>query len=178
VRRSDAGTEPGSESIEAIDKALAELADDARRRGLVFEHLLPLAQDPANRVIYFGPTVDDAEIVSVLLRAQGVPTGFVSGATRAPQRRRTIDQFRRGELRVLCNCEVLTTGFDAPQVTHVVIARPTVSHVLFEQMVGRGLRGPLFGGTESCRVLYFVDQLDIDTVRLGFNAWRRIWGLD
>jgi superfamily II DNA or RNA helicase len=178
LRRSDAGTEPGSESIEAIDKALAELADDARRRGLVFEHLLPLAQDPANRVIYFGPTVDDAEIVSVLLRAQGVPTGFVSGATRAPQRRRTIDQFRRGELRVLCNCEVLTTGFDAPQVTHVVIARPTVSHVLFEQMVGRGLRGPLFGGTESCRVLYFVDQLDIDTVRLGFNAWRRIWGLD
>jgi superfamily II DNA or RNA helicase len=178
VRRGDRGEEPGSESIEAIDRALAELADDARRRGLVFEHLLPLAQDPANRVIYFGPTVDDAEIVSVLLRAQGVPTGFVSGGTRAPQRRRTIDQFRRGELRVLCNCEVLTTGFDAPQVTHVVIARPTVSHVLFEQMVGRGLRGPRFGGTESCRVLYFVDQLDIDSVRLGFNAWRRIWGLD
>lgn len=177
VRRADAGPDVGSESIEAIDKALAELADDGRRRGLVFEHLLPLARDPANRVIYFGPTVDDAEIVSVLLRAQGVPTGFVSGSTRAPQRRRTIDQFRRGELRVLCNCEVLTTGFDAPQVTHVVIARPTVSHVLFEQMVGRGLRGPQFGGTETCRVLYFVDQLDIDNVRLGLNAWRRIWGL-
>lgn len=178
IRRADHDDDAGSESIEAIDKALAELADDARRRGLVFEHLLPLAQDPDNRVIYFGPTVDDAEIVSVLLRAQGIPTGFVSGGTRAPQRRRTIDQFRRGELRVLCNCEVLTTGFDAPQVSHVVIARPTVSHVLFEQMVGRGLRGPLFGGTETCRVLYFVDQLEVDNVRLGFNAWRRIWGLD
>jgi superfamily II DNA or RNA helicase len=119
-----------------------------------------------------------AEIVPVLLRAQGVACGLVSDATRAPQRRRTIDAFRRGELRVLCNCEVLTTGFDAPQVTHVVIARPTVSHVLFEQMVGRGLRGPQFGGNEHCHVLYFVDQLDIDNVRLGFNAWRRIWGLD
>ena len=137
-----------------------------------------LARDPAKRVIHFGPTVDDAEIVSVLLRAQGVPTGFVSGTTRAPQRRRTIDLFRRGELRVLCNCEVLTTAFDAPQVSHVVIARPTVSHVLFEQMVGRGLRGPLFGGTEHCHVLYFVDQLDVDKVHLGFRAWRRIWGLD
>jgi hypothetical protein len=31
--------------------------------------------------------------------------------------------------------------------------------------------------TETCRVLYFVDQLDVDNVRLGFNAWRRIWGL-
>ncbi len=174
-----AGSErdPGSESVEAIDRQLAELADDGPRRAFVFERLLPLAQDPANRVIYFGPTVDDAEIVSVLLRAQGVPTGFVSGTTRAPQRRRTIDLFRRGDLRVLCNCEVLTTGFDAPQVSHVVIARPTVSHVLFEQMVGRGLRGPKFGGTAHCHVLYFVDQLDIDNVRLGFNAWRRIWGL-
>ena len=59
-----------------------------------------------------------------------------------------------------------------------MIARPTVSHVLFEQMVGRGLRGPLFGGTEHCHVLYFVDQLDVDKVHLGFRAWRRIWGLD
>jgi superfamily II DNA or RNA helicase len=165
------------DSIEAIDKELAELADDSRRRALVFEHLLPLARDPANRVLYFGPTVNDAEIVSVLLRAQAIPTGFVSGNTRPPQRRRTIDLFRRGELRVLCNCEVLTTGFDAPQVTHVVIARPTVSHVLFEQMVGRGLRGPKFGGTDLCHVLYFVDRIDGNRVRLGFNAWRKIWGL-
>jgi hypothetical protein len=52
-----------------------------------------------------------------------------------------------------------------------------VSHVLFEQMVGRGLRGPKFGGTDSCHVLYFVDRIEGNKVRLGFNAWRKIWGL-
>lgn len=38
----------------------------------------------------------------------------------------------------LCNCEVLTTGFDAPKVTHVIMARPIVSQVLYKQMIGRG----------------------------------------
>lgn len=166
------------ETIEAIDKHLAELADDSQRRAFVFDRLLPVASNADNRILYFGPTVDDAEIVAVLLRAQGVPAGFVSGTTRAPQRRRAIEEFKTGSLRVLCNCEVLTTGFDAPKVSHVVIARPTVSHVLFEQMVGRGLRGPQFGGTETCHVLYFVDDLDVATVRLGYRAWRRVWGLD
>ena len=79
---------------------------------------------------------------------------------------------------MLCNCEVLTTGFDAPQTTHVVIARPTVSHVLFEQMVGRGLRGPQFGGTAECIVMHFVDDVDSDTPRLGYRAWRQVWGLE
>ena len=54
---------------------------------------------------------------------------------------------------MLCNCEVLTTGFDAPRVTHVVMARPTVSQVLYEQMVGRGLRGAEFGGTGPCTII-------------------------
>ncbi len=33
-----------------------------------------------------------------------------------------------------------------PKVTHVVISSPTVSQVLYDQMIGRGLRGPKFGG--------------------------------
>src|SRR5258708_4312169 len=77
----------------------------------------------------------------------------VSGSTSAATRRLVIERFKRAELRVLCNCEVLTTGFDAPRVTHVVMARPTVSQVLYEQMVGRGPRGVKFGGTQVCTIL-------------------------
>lgn len=163
---------------EKVDRRLMELADDAIRRRQVFGHLRRVCADVANRVLYFGPSVADAEIMTFLLRGLGIPAGFVSGESRPAQRRATIEAFRRGSLRVLCNCEVLTTGFDAPQVTHVVIARPTVSHVLFEQMVGRGLRGPRFGGTAVCDVLYFVDDIGADAPRLGFRAWRAIWGLD
>ncbi|MFN7286268.1 MAG: DEAD/DEAH box helicase, partial [bacterium] len=75
-------------------------------------------------------------------------------------RREIVRQFKGGAYQVLCNQGVLTTGFDDPRITHVVIARPTVSLVLFEQMVGRGLRGPLFGGTEECQIHAVEDTFE------------------
>jgi hypothetical protein len=90
-------------------------------------------------------------------------------------RRRLIEKFRGGTLRVLCNCEVLTTGFDAPRVTHIVMARPTVSRVLYEQIIGRGLRGPLFGGTETCVILDCEDNFRDERPPLGYESFRSIW---
>jgi superfamily II DNA or RNA helicase len=40
----------------------------------------------------------------------------VSGCSKQSARRQAIEQFKEGKVRVLCNCEVLTTGFDAPQL--------------------------------------------------------------
>ena len=78
---------------------------------------------------------------------------------------------------MLCNCEVLTTGFDAPKVSHVVMARPTVSQVLYEQMVGRGLRGVAFGGTATCTILDCQDDFGNAPTRpeLGYRRFRRLW---
>ncbi len=81
------------------------------------------------------------------------------GSTRPAMRRSLIERFRRGELSVLCNYGVLTTGFDAPKVRCVVVARPTASPILYEQMVGRGMRGPEFGGTERCLVIDVNDNI-------------------
>ncbi len=60
--------------------------------------------------------------------------------------------------RVLTRIGVLAAGFDAPKVAAVVITRPTMSAALYEQMVGRGLRGPLNGGTKRCRVIDVQDD--------------------
>jgi DNA repair protein RadD len=38
------------------------------------------------------------------------------------------------------------------------MARPTVSQVLYEQMIGRGLRGPKFGGTATCVIIDLEDK--------------------
>jgi superfamily II DNA or RNA helicase len=70
---------------------------------------------------------------------------------------------------------VLTTGFDAPKVTHVVMARPTVSQVLYEQMVGRGLRGARFGGTSECVIVDLEDNYRADRPTLGYQAFRELW---
>ena len=100
---------------------------------------------------------------------------FLTGTLRDVTRRRLVTDFRDGEFNVLCNCEVLTTGFDAPKVTHIVMARPTVSQVLYEQMVGRGLRGPEFGGTEVCHILDCEDNYRQGRPTLGYLAFRHLW---
>ncbi len=168
---------PTAEDVERIDRDLAARADNPRRRLVVLDRIVPLAQDPRNLILYFGPSVSDAECMAYLLRERQIPVAVVSGQTREATRRRTIDRFKRSELRVLCNCEVLTTGFDAPKVSHVVMARPTVSQVLYEQMVGRGLRGRVFGGTDTCVILDCQDDFGNAPVRpeLGYRRFRRIW---
>jgi len=164
------------EQLEQIDRALAIKTDRSPRRLAILRQLVPLAQDPSNLILYFGPSVRDAECMAFLLRERGVPAAVVSGSTREATRRRLVERFKRAEVRVLCNCEVLATGFDAPRVTHVVVARPTVSQVLYEQMIGRGLRGKKFGGTDVCVVLDCVDEMTGPTrPELGYRRFRRVW---
>ncbi len=168
--------QPSEDELDRIDRALAVRADNSPRRLAILQHILPLARDPRNLILYFGPSVRDAECMAFLLREKGIPAAVVSGTTRDATRRLLIERFRRAELRVLCNCEVLTTGFDAPRVTHVVMARPTVSQVLYEQMVGRGLRGVKFGGTSVCTIVDCQDQVRGSAKpELGYKRFRKVW---
>jgi DNA repair protein RadD len=72
-------------------------------------------------------------------------------------------------LKYVVNVNVLTTGFDAPNIDCVVLLRPTASPGLLVQMVGRGTR--LATGKENCLVLDFGENimrhgpLDIITVK-------------
>lgn len=167
---------PTEEEIEQTDRALSLFADNPQRRFVVFQHILPLCRNPEHSVLYFGPSILDAECMAFLLRQEGIPAAVVSGNTRDITRRRIVSEFKTGQLRVLCNCEVLTTGFDAPRVTHVIVARPTVSRVLYEQIVGRGLRGRQFGGTDECLIVDCEDNYKSDQVPvLGYQAFRHIW---
>jgi superfamily II DNA or RNA helicase len=166
---------PSDEDIEKIDYALKLRADKPERRLEALGRIIELCRDSASSVIYFGPTVQDAECMAFLLRQQGIEAAFVSGDTRDVSRRKIIGEFKAGRVQVLCNCEVLTTGFDAPKVTHVIMARPTVSQVLYEQMVGRGLRGPRFGGTATCHIVDLEDNYRSERPELGYKRFREIW---
>jgi DNA repair protein RadD len=91
--------------------------------------------------------------VQRLKTEHGVECGFVTGETPSGERDRLLERFKSGELRFLCNVNVLTTGFDAPNVDCVVLLRPTMSPGLYYQMVGRGFR--LAPGKQNCLVLDF-----------------------
>jgi superfamily II DNA or RNA helicase len=164
-----------ADTEERIDNALRLRADNPQRRLTILRHIQPLCEEEKHSVLYFGPSIGDAECMAFLLRDKKIPAAFVSGDTREATRRELIRDFKARKIRVLCNCEVLTTGFDAPQVTHVVVARPTVSQVLYQQMVGRGLRGPEFGGTSECVIVNCKDKPDFRWPKLAYEGFLDVW---
>ena len=111
------------------------------------------------RVLVFAATVQHARTLSAILVARDVRSNVVTGLTPVRVREHAIRTFKSDDEApmVLVNFGVLTTGFDAPTASAVVIARPTQSLVLFSQMVGRAIRGPRAGGTETCEVVTVVD---------------------
>lgn len=91
------------------------------------------------------------------------------------ERRRSIEAFRRGDIQVITNCNVLTQGFDAPAVRALYIARPTFSPNAYIQMVGRGLRGPANGGKDECRVVNIEDTFDQFGQDLAYKEFAYLW---
>jgi superfamily II DNA or RNA helicase len=87
----------------------------------------------------------------------GLAVASITGRMPREQRRRVLTDFREGRLQGLVSCEVLTEGYDERRVSCIVMARPTLSPVLYRQCVGRGLRADPDGGKADCLVLDVLD---------------------
>ena len=138
-----------------------------------------LLNDGHTRVLVFAATVGHARTLTAILAARGTRSDVVTGLTPERRRERAIRAFKTNDEApmVLVNFGVLTTGFDAPQASAVVIARPTKSLVLYSQMVGRAIRGPKAGGTDTCEVVTVVDPdlPGFGDVAAAFTNWEDVW---
>lgn len=90
--------------------------------------------------IVFVPRVATAALVVEECRKAGLSAEVVSARVPRETRERFYRQHRSGDLQVLANVGVLTTGYDDPRVDCIVMARPTTHAGLYRQIVGRGLR--------------------------------------
>ncbi|MDD5295516.1 MAG: DEAD/DEAH box helicase family protein [Rhodocyclaceae bacterium] len=139
--------------LNAINEFLATNED---RNRLLVE---TIKSSPERSILLFANSVSHAEEMAMRLNLERIPAAAISGDTPSSARRYFLDRFKRQEIRVLCNYNVLTTGFDAPKTDMVLIARQVQSPVRYMQMVGRGLRGEKNGGTEVCRIVTVMDNL-------------------
>jgi len=118
--------------------------------------------------LIFCAGVSHAEHVRDALRGAGVRCETVIGLTQSGERDSIIRRFKAGEIQALTNANILTTGFDAPNVDLVVMLRPTLSTGLYVQMVGRGTR--LAAGKEDCLILDFAGNIrrhgPVDTISI------------
>lgn len=149
-----------TELLELPADILKELGENAKRTSIIATHALLLAVEQKKQTIIFCPTKENAANLALLLQTKGCSARAITGETPMSDRRRWIEDFKSGDLKILTNFGVLTTGFDAPNIEAVIIARPTTSVVLYSQMVGRGLRGNAVGGSEDCTLVDVVDNIE------------------
>ena len=112
-----------------------------------------LEKAAGRKTVCFTVTVSHAKNLADSFRRLGVASEVVSGDMPQSEREDLLRRFQRGENQVLTNCQILTEGWDCPEVNCVLIAKPTKSRGLYQQIAGRGLR--LFPNKKDCLILDF-----------------------
>jgi superfamily II DNA or RNA helicase len=149
------------------------LGTDTNRNHILVDSVRSLPDDWT--VLLFAASVDHAEIMAGLLSIEGIRSAAISAVTEPGARRHYVEEFRAGRIRVLTNYGVLAQGFDAPAVRAVYVARPTFSPNLYQQMIGRGLRGPRNGGKDECLIVNVQDNLKRFGEELAFKHFEFLW---
>jgi DNA repair protein RadD len=140
----------GGEYIEAELQAAVDTKDQNER---VVREVVSLAGD-RKAWLFFCAGVQHANHVAEVLQQHGIAAECVTGETPKKERERILSDFKSGRLRALTNANVLTTGFDHPDIDLIAMLRPTMSAGLYVQMAGRGMR--VKSHTDHCLVLDFA----------------------
>ena len=104
------------------------------------------------KTVIFLPLVKTSQRMRDILTTHGLRAAEVNGASQ--DREQILQGYAKGEYDVLCNSMLLTEGWDCPDVSCVVVLRPTKVRSLYCQMVGRGTR--LAEGKKDLLLLDFL----------------------
>jgi DNA repair protein RadD len=122
--------------------------------------------------IAFAVNVAHSQQIAARFNAAGIAAAHVDGETPAAERKRLIAALGTGELKILCNCGLISEGLDIPTVGAAILMRPTQSLALYLQQVGRALR-PAPGKTRAI----ILDHAG-NSLRHGLPADPREWSLE
>lgn len=138
---------------EYIEKELQAAVDTDEHNTAVVDEVIALAGD-RKAWLFFCTGVQHAENIAQALNDRGITAACITGKTPKKERERLLTAYKAGEIRALTNANVLTTGFDYPDIDLIAMLRPTMSPGLYVQMAGRGLRPK--SHTDHCLVLDFA----------------------
>ena len=166
---SDSDKDYSSKQLELLAK------NKERNKQIMIE--LRILQSEQKPVIVFACSVLHAKMLSAMLTIEDIPNALVLGEMSAFDRENAINSFkdRNNPCNIIINYDVLTTGFDSTNIQCVFITRPTRSIVLYSQMLGRGLRGPMMGGQEECLLIDVKDNLESFDNEKAFSYFDSYW---
>lgn len=144
---------------------LAKETDRADITGDAVEHYKKLAFN--KQAIVFTVTIDHGEHVAEQFRKAGISAVNLSSKTKAKERNEKVNAFKRGEIKVLVNCDLFGEGFDVPAVECVIMLRKTESYSLYKQQFGRALR--MIEGKEYGILIDHVGNVEHFMLEFGLN---------
>ncbi|MEO2601098.1 DEAD/DEAH box helicase [Clostridium butyricum] len=138
------------------DRELSNKIDNEYRNNLIVKSYIEKCKtDNRNKTIVFCTTIEHSKNVAECFIEHGIKAISIDGTVKKKDREQILKDFHEGKYEVICNCMILTIGFDEPSIDSVIFARPTKSKSLFIQCLGRGLR--LSPNKKDCLVLDVVD---------------------
>jgi len=138
--------------------------------GDIVEHYKTLSPD--RQAVVFASSVRHSMYIAEAFNKAGIPARHIDGTTFHMERTEIYDEVHSGKVRVLTNYGVLVEGWDEPQISTCILARPTKSLSTYLQMAGRVLRP--FPGKEDALL---IDHSGV-VLDLGFVSDEHPWSLD
>jgi len=137
---------------------IKKMGEHTERNICIYGELRSLYEKGFNTIV-FACSLKHAKLLHRICILTKMKVAKIDDKTRTQQRRKIVKDFKNGDIKIIFNYGVLSTGFDAPGTEAILIARPTTSPVIYSQMLGRGLRGPKFGGKSECLLIDLKDNL-------------------
>lgn len=155
---------------EYAHKELELAVDRPSLTGNAVDHYLRHAKD--RQAVAFCVSVQHAKHVAEQFMAAGISAQSIDGSLPDAWRRGIVQDFREGRLKILTSCDLISEGFDVPNISAGISLRPTMSLGLWLQQFGRCLRTAP-GKTDTV----FLDHAG-NALRHGLPTDDRCWSLE
>ena len=137
--------------------------------GDTLRHYKALAD--GKQAICYLPSIEVSKLIAGKFTADGIPAAHIDGQTAKHERERIIHRFRDGQIKVICNVDIISEGFDVPDCECCILLRPTKSLILFIQQSMRCMR---YKDGKRAIIIDHVNNID----RHGFPDAEREWLLE
>ncbi|EPE7714176.1 DEAD/DEAH box helicase [Listeria monocytogenes] len=151
---------------------ITQLDDQFNQRkvwGDVIKHYQKLAD--GEQAILYASSIYQSKKMAASFEQVGITAAHIDGKTLKTERDHIIQQFRNGDIKVLCNLDLIGEGFDVPDCSTVIMLRPTQSLSLYIQQSMRGMR------YRPGKTSIIIDHVG-NVSRFGLPDMERTWTLE
>lgn len=153
-----------------VQSEVAEYFNSTKKiYGHTIKHYRRLAD--GKQAICYLPTVEFSKQTASKFSDSGIPSAHIDGETPPAERNQIIADFRDGKIKILCNVDIISEGFDVPDCECVILLRPTKSLILYTQQSMRCMR---YKEGKRAIIIDHVGNIN----RFGFPDTERKWKLE